>query len=60
MLELSNPGDAHTARHDEVRSVSGYQDCSGYNMEKSEFSLDPFGEDNRGDDTKSHDGEYHP
>jgi hypothetical protein len=45
MLEGPNVGDAHTARHDEVRSVCANEDGTGDEVEESELSFDSLGED---------------
>lgn len=50
MLESSNVGDSHAARHDEVRSVGANENCTGDQVEQSELSLDSLGEDNGEDD----------
>lgn len=50
MLESSNVGDAHAARHDEVRRVCANENGTGDQVEQSELSLDSLGEDNGEDD----------
>jgi hypothetical protein len=59
-LERSDPGDTHTAGHDEVRRMRRHEDRTGDHVEETELSLDPLGQDDGDDDSEGHQRKDNP